>query len=71
MPDNTTKMAMVLSFEKAKRKLVLNKTMCRSLMAITSTEVFAEWIGASVVLAPAMAPNHKGTIAVLPAETAQ
>ena len=71
MPDNTTKMALVLSFEKAKKHVVLNKTMCRSLMAITGTEVFREWVGASVVLAPGQAPNHKGTIAVLPVETEQ
>jgi hypothetical protein len=68
MPDNTTKMALVLSFEKAKRKLVANKTMCRALMALTGTEVFAEWVGANIVLAPAVAPNKRGTIAILGAE---
>ena len=68
MPDNTTKMALVLSFEKAKRKLVANKTMCRALMALTGTEVFGDWVGHTVTLAPAVAPNHKGTIAILGAK---
>ena len=71
MPDGTAKLALAVSFEKAKKRLVLNKTMCRSLMAITGTETFREWVGASVVLAPAIAPNHKGTIAVLPVATVQ
>ena len=67
MPDNTTKMALVSSFEKAKKRLVLNKAMCRSLMAITSTEAFGEWVGASVVLALGQATNGRATIQVLPA----
>jgi len=67
MPDNTTKLALVVSFEKAKRKLVANKTQCRTLMAITGSETFADWVGASITLAPAVAPNHKGTIAILAA----
>jgi len=71
MPDGTAKLALALSFEKARKHVVLNKIMCRSLMAITGTEVFREWVGASVVLAPGQAPNHKGTIAVLLAETEQ
>jgi len=68
MPDNTTKLALAVSFERAKKRLILNKTQARALMAICGTEVFAEWIGASVVLAPAVAPNKRGTIAILGAE---
>jgi hypothetical protein len=69
LPDGTDHLALVVSFEKAKRRLILNKTQARALMAICGTEVFSEWVGASVQLAPAMASNHKGTIAVLAAAT--
>ena len=68
MPDNSTKLALAVSFEKAKKRLILNKTMARAMMALTGTEVFSEWVGASVVLAPAVAPNKRGTIAILGAE---
>ena len=68
LPDTSTKLALVIAFEKAKRKLVANKTMCRSLVTITGTEVFAEWVGASITLAPAVAPNKRGTIAITAAE---
>jgi hypothetical protein len=69
MPDGTTKLALAVSFEKAKKRLILNKTMARALMTIPGTEVFSEWIGASVALAPANAPHDKATIVVLAAET--
>ena len=68
MPDNSTKLALAVSFEKAKKRLILNKTMARAMMALTGTEVFSEWVGASVVLAPAVAPNKRGTIAILGVE---
>jgi len=68
LPDGTDHLALVIAFEKAKRRLILNKTQARAMMAITGSEVFGEWVGASITLAPAVAPNHKGTIAILAAE---
>ena len=65
LPDGTAHLALVVAFEKAKRKLVCNKTQARALMAITGSETFAEWVGASITLAPAVAPNKRGTIAIL------
>jgi len=69
MPDNSTKLALAVSFEKAKKRLILNKTMARAMMVLTGTETFNEWIGACVVLAPGQAPNGRATIVVLAAET--
>ena len=37
-------------------------------MALTGTEVFGDRVGHTVTLAPAVAPNHKGTIAILAAK---
>ena len=36
------------------------------LVALAKTDVFADWKGTAVMLAPAMTANRKGTIAVKP-----
>lgn len=71
MPDGTRKCAAILAFERASRRLILNRTMCRALIEITGTERLQEWVGHSVVLAPSMAPNNRPTIDIRRAENGQ
>ena len=61
---NERKRAAILAFEGKTKRLVLNKTQCRSLAAITGSDVFGDWIGQSVELVAARAPNGKPTIAI-------
>ena len=64
LPDGSKKIAAVLSFERATKRLILNKTMCQALIDVTGTERLGEWAGHSITLAPAMAPNGKPTIKI-------
>lgn len=63
-PDGRMHLAAVLAFVGKKKRLILNKTQCRALVAITGSERFNEWVGHEVQLTPAMAPNGKPTIGV-------
>lgn len=63
-PDGRTHLAAVLAFVGKKKRLILNKTQCKALVAITGSERFADWVGCEVQLAPATAPNGKPTIGV-------
>ena len=63
-PGGETKTAAVLTFEGKQKRLILNKTQCRAMVAITGSEKFGDWVGAIVQLAPAKAPNGKATIAI-------
>jgi hypothetical protein len=65
--DGSHKAAAVLSFERASKRLIANKTQVQALATILGSERFAEWVGKSVALAPDVAPNGKPTIAVQPA----
>lgn len=58
----------VLTFERARLKLIANKTQCAAIEQITGSERFAEWVGATVRLVPARAHNGKATIGVVAAE---
>ncbi len=62
--DGTTKPAAVIAFERATKQLIANKTQVQALATILGTERFGDWIGKTVTLAPATAPNGKPTIAV-------
>ena len=66
--------AVVLSFvaqgKPCALRLICNRTQARAMAEITGSEVFQEWVGATVMLATATAPNGRLTIAVLPAEKA-
>ena len=65
--DGSTKAAAVLTFEKATKRLIANRTQVQALATIMGSERFLDWTGQSVALAPAIAPNGKPTIAVQPA----
>ena len=51
----------VLDFGRTKR-LILNKTQCEALTAITGTETFTRWTGTQITLKPSRAHNGKPTI---------
>lgn len=63
-PDGTRRQAAVLTFERASKRLILNKTQCGALAAICGSERLADWPGHTVQLTPATAPNGKPTIAI-------
>jgi hypothetical protein len=64
MPDGSKKIAAILAFERASKRLILNKTMCRALIAITHTERLGEWAGHNITLSAAVAPNGRDTITI-------
>jgi hypothetical protein len=68
--DGSMKPSVVLSFERAQRKLILNKTQCSTLALLLGSATFTDWIGCTVVLAAATAQNGKPTIAVLAVDQA-
>ena len=68
--DGSERPALVLSFEKARRRLILNKTQARELCRILQSERLADWPGKAVTLAPGQAPNGKQTIMVKEADHA-
>lgn len=55
---------LVVGFKNAQKRLIPNKTQCEALWKIAQTEVFAEWVGHTVTLAPGKAHNGKPTIIV-------
>ena len=61
---NDTKTQAVLSFEGKTKRMILNKTQCRALAAITGSDAFTDWVGRHVELVAAQAPNGKPTIAI-------
>ena len=63
-PDGTSKPAAIVTFERATKRLILNKTQATALAAIMGSEVFDDWVGRYVMLKPATAQNGKSTIAV-------
>ena len=67
--DNSLKPAVVLSFERAQRRMICNKTQATALALLLGSTAFADWVGRTVCLAPATAPSGKATIAVLAAES--
>lgn len=44
--------------------MILNKTQCKSLVEIVGSDLFADWIGRKIVLAPGQSPNGKPTIVI-------
>ena len=62
--DGSTVLKAVLTFERATKRMILNKTQCEALAELTGTERLAEWVGHSVVLSPGTAPNGKPTIVI-------
>jgi len=62
--DGSKRAAAVLTFDGARRRMILNKTQCESLASVCGSGRFADWVGRDVVLEPATAPNGRPTIAI-------
>lgn len=62
--DGTTAEKVVVSFERASKRLVCNVTQARAIAEAAGTEAIDGWSGTAVVLTAARASNGKGTIAV-------
>ena len=56
--------ALVLTFAKCTKRLILNRTQCGQVVHVLGSERLADWVGRAITLAPATAPNGKPTIEV-------
>ncbi len=63
-PKGNTRPAAVLTFERATKRLILNKTQARALVNVLGTDRLQEWVGGTVVLFATEAPNGKPTIGI-------
>jgi hypothetical protein len=64
LPDGTFRASAVLAFEGKTKRLILNRTQCKQLAEVAGSERFEDWVGRTVILAPATAQNGKPTIAI-------
>ena len=62
-PDGTKENKIVLAFKGARKRLPLNKTQAKTLAGLLGDNA-EKWAGRTLILAPAVAPNRKATIAV-------
>lgn len=65
-PDGERHWRAVVSFERATKQLICNKTQSLSLARLCGSERVAEWVGHVVTLKPGKAPNGKQTIEIGP-----
>ena len=63
--DGSYRVAVVLTFDKARKKMICNKTQAHIIAAVLHTERLAEWPGGRITLAAGKAPNGRPTICVL------
>jgi hypothetical protein len=63
LPDGTKERKIVLAFTRTEKRLPLNKTQAKTLAKLLGDDA-EQWMGSTIVLAPAVAPNRKATIAV-------
>ncbi len=68
--DGTMRASAVLTFEKASRRMILNKTQSLAIAAILESERFSDWPGKRICLVPATAPNGKPTVEIVAARKA-
>jgi hypothetical protein len=66
--DGSYKRAIVLAFERATKRLILNKTQGHAIATILGTERLGDWPGRTIRLGAGSAPNGKPTITILGAK---
>lgn len=66
--DGSTQNKLIVTFERATKRLICNVTQARALAEAAGTEEFDRWAGVVVVLTATRASNGKLTIAVHGAE---
>ena len=57
-------MKAIIAFERAHKRLILNKTQAQAIAAILRSETFADWSGQKIQLSAGRAPNGKDTVVV-------
>lgn len=57
---------LVVSFQKATKRLIVNKTQAYAIATATGSQDTDKWAGCKVTLSAAMAPNGKATIHAAP-----
>ncbi len=62
--DGTRERKAIVTFEKAHKRLILNKTQAHAILTIAGSERFADWPGVAVVLTEGRAPNGRPTITI-------
>ena len=63
LPDGSKERKIVLAFTRTEKRLPLNKTQAKTLAKLLGDDA-EQWAGSTIVLAPAVAPNRKATIAL-------
>ena len=61
---NAKEMKLALTFKRAKKLFILNKTQAFAIAAIVGSEDTDRWVGHSITLRAGVAPNRKPTIVV-------
>ena len=69
--DGSKQAKAILTFERASKRLILNKTQATALAEIIGSERLADWPGHRVELAPATASNNRPTIQIRRAATSE
>lgn len=68
--DGSQELKAILAFDRAHKRMILNKTQANAIAAILGTPAFADWPGRRIRLSVGRAPNGRDTIIVSPAEPA-
>lgn len=61
---NAKELKLALTFKRAKKLMILNKTQAFAIAAIIGSEDTDRWVGHSITLRAGVAPNRKPTIVV-------
>ena len=62
--DGKNELKAVVAFDRAHKRLILNKTQALAIAAVVRSEAFADWPGQRIQLSVGRAPNGKPTIVV-------
>lgn len=62
--DGKYELKAVVTFERAHKRLILNKTQAQAIATLARSEVFADWPGQRIQLIAGRAPNGKPTIVI-------
>lgn len=63
-PDGKMELKAILTFDRAHKRMILNKTQARAIADILGAQAFADWPGHKIQLSAGRAPNGKDTIIV-------
>lgn len=67
---NKMESKLIVSFAKATKRLICNKTQAYAIASATGSQDTDKWLGSKVTLSAAVAPNGKATILITPVANA-